>query len=191
MLRAMGLRVGWDWDDVIEPWFWRAHELVKRAGKDNDVVPKSWVSYEEYGLARDDWLAILSDHKAIDYLYGGRPFKGVKAAMKQVKDAGHDNIVVTTRGHFHNGPQVKRYTREHIDRYSLPVDACHFVVDKTTVRLDTMLDDNVKNFVALMAAGVDVYLQDQEWNRDLTTDRRVEDAQEYVDRILGSGRVGT
>lgn len=179
------LRVGWDIDEPIFKWMERQHAHIVRAGLDNGIVPTTWKPYEEYGLTLEQWCAVLDKGTLAGTLTGrGRPVKGARRQLLRVKEAGHLNVAVTARGNFKYGRTIKRQTKEWVKRHRLPFDELHFARDKTSVPLDTMVDDNAGNYLSLFHHGVDVYLLDMPWNADVETTRRIHSIEEYVDIVL-------
>ncbi|HKY58351.1 MAG TPA: hypothetical protein VJL80_09960 [Aeromicrobium sp.] len=159
-----GLRIGVDVDDVLFPWFEKAHAACERAGITNGITPATWECWKDYGCTLDDWLAVMEKVTLDGSLYAGDPYPGVRDALAQLVDAGHTVHFVTARGFFKHGDLIKRMTVEWINDYDLPHHSLTFTKDKTVMRLDVAVDDSVKNVTDLTAAQVRVCMVDAPHN---------------------------
>jgi hypothetical protein len=183
-------RVGIDIDDVIYPWYDRAHELCVAAGITNGVTPSSWSVYEEYGCSLEEWVAVLVE--AGRDVYDLPPLEGTVEALRRLRDAGHDIVFVTARGSFgSNGEQIAQWTREWLDEHVTPILGLggfdlHFSRDKTAVPTDYFIDDNADNVRALCAVGTEAVLRTRPWNADVSLDEltRCTDLAAFVTWVL-------
>ena len=79
-------------------------------------------------------------------------------------------------------------TREWLAKHDVPFDALFFDRDKTSVRTDVFIEDNLENYAALEGAGTFATLVAQPWNVDDPRDlNRVSSVTEFVDMILAQG----
>ena len=187
------MRVGYDIDDVLFPWYQRAHRHVMRAGLHNGVTPKSWRPHEEYNIPLEEWLAVLDRGTLRGTLTGrGRPIPGSIKEIRRVKEAGHTVVLVTARGFFKHGHRIKAQTKHWLKTWKVPYDELYFTKDKTVVPLDTMVDDNLANYDALHAHGVHTFLLNRTWNLPWNDDRnRIDHLYEYTDAVLEMSSAGS
>ena len=179
------MRIGVDIDDVIFPWYERAHYASQHAGITNGVTPRSWYPFREYGCTTEAWLdALAAFTRGNCWLYNGQPFEGAAAALHQLKDAGHTIHIVTARGYLSDGPNVRAKTARWLDIWSIPHDTLTFSKDKTVVRTDWFVDDNADNIRAVNAAGSRGVLMHQTWNEDAHDLERVDTITAFAKTVL-------
>lgn len=185
--------VGFDIDEPIYPWMASAHALCEKAGITNGVLATTWYPYEEYGVEAAVWHEILSQGAIDGTLYDAEPHAESIEQIRRVKDAGHTVVLLTARGALQNGPLIRARTIRMIAEYKIPHDALFFTVHKSLARLDTMIDDHVKNYDELEDAGVYTFLLDMPHNQVQPSDGRfrirVHSVEEYVDEILNWDRM--
>lgn len=192
-------KVGFDIDDVLFPWYARAHEACVEAGITNGVEPITWRPYEEYGCSKEDWLEALDvvTLKGSLYIKHG-PDEDAARALRSLVFDGHEVHLITARGFIGHSRLISQHTVRWLEQYAIPYKTLSFTRAKGAraeqLGLDFFIDDNEGNFRDVKAAiGTwivpnyvpRVYILDRPWNRDLVTfDReRVSSVQEYVDYI--------
>lgn len=180
------MRVGVDVDDVLFPWYERAHAACVAAGITNGVEPCTWSPFDEYGCEPQAWYDALEVATLSGELYSGDPYPGAVDALIRLQDAGHSVHLVTARGFLAHGNLIKAQTVEWLGTYGVPHDTLTFSPDKTIVRTDVFADDSERNVTALRAAGIRVCLIDAPHNRHMTGHRDASVA-EFVDEILNEG----
>ena len=188
------LSVGFDWDDVIMPWYAPAVEVCNAAGLNpRGIVPTSWHMHDELGCSLEAWVGALSDATVNGSLYDTEPFLGALEAMRRLYFEGHWVHIVTARGTFPGNPnneRVKEITRSQVDEWGAPHHSLTFTKDKASVPTDFFIDDNLRNYQRLDIAGVRVYLLNRPWNVEDPNDpdtldlRRVNTVDEFVDIVL-------
>lgn len=190
------IKVGFDYDEPIFPWYDYAHEVSVAAGlaRAEDPPPTRWDPHNDYGCTQEEWFDVLNAEvrRGHDGMYG-RPCKPeAVAAIRRLYAAGFEIHLVTARGSFGaHGNDIKRLTARQVVFEGIPNDGLHFAPDKTKVirnlGLDYFLDDRPKHYDEAVAAGADVFLLNERWNQDLDVpeNRRVNSVQEYCDYILG------
>ena len=179
------MRLGIDIDDVLFPWFDKAHAACERAGITNGVTPTQWSCYVDYGRTLEEWLAVMDAATLDGSLYTGEPYPGAVEALHRLKDAGHTLHVVTARGFFQHGDLIRKATIEWLRDNDIPHDSLTFTKDKTFVRTDAFVDDSWKNVSELEAAGVPTWMVDAPHNKANEHHRRVASVGEFADIILG------
>lgn len=179
------MRVGIDIDDVIYPWYRRAHELCAHAGITNGVEPVTWRPFEEYGCSLEDWVAVLV--AAGRGVYTEQPYPEARGALGRLVDAGCEVVFVTARGSFgSNGAAIKGWTRDWMAEHlgDIPHEL-FFSPDKTAIPTDWFIDDRVDHVRDLTLARVNAYLRTQTWNAHSGLPR-VDDLERFADIILGA-----
>jgi hypothetical protein len=178
------IKVGWDYDEPICPWYDLAHQASLDAGIAlPEHEPTSWTPHETYGCTLEEWVEVLDNEvlKSEGGMYRHPLDQDVKWQLHRVALAGFENHIVTARGSFgENGERVKELTRQQIEREGLPVTTVTFNKNKAEVvnslGLDYFIDDAPHNYEDLVAnTDAEIYLLDERWNQDLVVpeDRRV------------------
>lgn len=195
-----GLRIGLDVDDVMFPWYDRAHNLVAREyqGTGGFQKPSTWHPYKEYGISRGEWEGILRRGVVTGELHQGNPLGDTVAVVSRLRryiaegvlPKASKIVVVTARGETMGMPgwmrrAAQEQTHEWLRRWGIHADEVHFTAQKTDVDLDYMVDDNEGNVRLLSNAGVRAYLYSQPWNQDFSWPLRVVALRDYVSHIVG------
>lgn len=195
--RLSRLSVGFDVDDVIVPWMRPAHYLCVDAGLcEADNWPKLYTPWIDYECEYEDWLKVVGEGIRLGTLYQEDPYPGVVEAMNELfrrdrPTSTRDGVripLVTARatGDWPWAVECKQWTYEQLDRGNVPYSWLTFSRDKTRVRCDYFIDDSLRNYDELDAAGVRVFLQNRPWNHIPEGDdrRRVDSVAEYVDIVI-------
>lgn len=194
-------KVGFDIDDVLFPWYVRAHEACQEAGITNGVEPVSWRPYEEYGCTKEQWLEALDvvTLKGSLYIKHG-PDEDAARALRSLIFDGHEVHLITARGFIGHSRLIGRHTVRWLEQFGIPYKTLTFTRAKgiraVELGLDWFLDDNEDNWrdVAQHFIRRDQYdynagryskLLDRPWNQGVATfpGDRVRSVQEYVDII--------
>lgn len=178
------MRLGIDVDDVLFPWFDKAHAACELAGITNGVTPTQWACYNDYGVTLEVWLEVMRTATLDGSLYTGDPYPGVVDALRSLKDAGHTLHIVTARGFFQHGDLIRRHTIEWLADNEIPHDSLTFSKDKTLVRTDAFVDDSFKNCTELSAAGITTWMVDAPHNQHDDFPLRVPSIIEFARDIL-------
>lgn len=178
------LAIGVDVDDVLFPWFDKAHAACERAGVTNGRIPSQWLCYLDYGIPEEAWLEVMRGATIDGSLYTGDPMPGAVDAVRALKDAGHHIHIVTARGFFQHGDLIRRHTIEWLADHEIPHDSLTFTKDKTLVRTDVFVDDSWRNVQQLVAAGVHTWMVDAAHNQGDVYEHRVPDVAEFARIIL-------
>lgn len=183
-MSSKSLRIGVDVDDVLFPWFDKAHAACERAGITNGVTPTQWSCYLDYGVTLDEWLVVMESATLDATLYTGDPYPGAIEALRELEDAGHTLHIVTARGFFAHGDLIRRHTVEWLRDHKVPHHSLTFSKSKTLVQTDAFVDDSCKNCCELEAANVPVWMVDAPHNQGDTDHARVANVREFADIIL-------
>jgi uncharacterized HAD superfamily protein len=184
-------KVGFDIDDVLFPWYARAHEACEEAGITNGVEPTTWRPYEEYGCSKEDWLEALDvvTLKGNLYLKHG-PDEDALRALRSLYFDGHEVHLITARGFIGHSRLISQHTVRWLEQHAVPYKTLSFTRAKgaraVQLGLDFFIDDNIDNFMDVYEHGVSQsYLLDRPWNRNDVRGSvaRVKTVQKYVDII--------
>lgn len=184
------LNIGWDIDGVLynitKAYHVYLREVHGRLDIDESSEAATYDWYTSHNISRPEFLAHLDD--AVDkghMFWSGDLYEyDVAAHIRKLRNLGHKVHIVTYR---FSGSESKaeEATRFYLDSNEIEFDSLTFSEDKTIVPCDYFIEDHIKNYDALDAAGVKVYLMDRLYNRaENCTRRRVFSSAEYVDIIL-------
>lgn len=179
-----------DIDDVLYPWYDTAHEVCTRAGITNGVTPRTWVVHEEYGCTLEEWWGALGVATNDGTLYGAKPIVGAIDALWALERAGATINLVTARATHPLIPEdIRRAIKDQTERWLLdhfvPYDTLTFTERKASVPADYSVDDSIRNYDELEAAGHRPFLVNQPWNQPPEDGRRrVNHIAEAVAKIL-------
>lgn len=187
-----GLDVMIDIDDVIVPWFETVDRRCRDAWGDHHPPCRVWDMAGHYGVPREEWENVVISATADGLYTTTEPLPGSVEALRSLMWAGHRLHIVTARGFFANGDNIREWTRQYLDTFAIPHETLTFAKDKVAaqdelgVRFDYAIDDGVHNFEALYAAGVPVYLQTAPHNVDFVAPegRRVPSLWHFAQTIL-------
>jgi uncharacterized HAD superfamily protein len=182
-------KVGFDIDDVLFPWYARAHEACVEAGITNGVTPISWKPYEEYGCSKEDWLEALDivTLKGNLYLKHG-PDEDAARALRSLVFDGHEVHLITARGFIGHSRLISQHTVRWLEQFAIPYKTLSFTRAKglraRQLDLDYFLDDNIDNWFDVNSTACPAFLLDRPWNQHPEiTASRVTTVQQYVDMI--------
>jgi hypothetical protein len=180
------LRVGVDIDDVLYPWYDRAHAACVAAGITNNVTPSSWSPYTDYGCTDQEWFDVLGAGAIDGTLYNADPIPGALHALDRLRDAGHTIHLVTARGALVRGRLIRAATIAWLDDHQVPHDSLTFSTDKRIVPVDAFIEDSARNVEQLEAAGITTYMVNRPYNQHLQHDPRVDTIADAVEQILAT-----
>jgi hypothetical protein len=185
-------KVGFDIDDVLLHTYPALHEVCVREGLTNGVSPSTWSPYEEYGCARDEWVAALNKAAREGYLYKNiPPDEDALRAMRELYFDGHEIHLITARGFLGEPEIIAEHTEGWLIEYAVPHHSLSYSrtkgLDSVRLGLDFFIDDNVKNWAEVQqTARTASYLLDRPWNTNVLADSlglRVQSVRAFVDII--------
>lgn len=178
------MRIGLDLDGVMYPfvavlrnWF----EITRHWTTERMPEPEHFHFGKDWGLERDEFVREMS--KAVDagHLFRlGEPTVGADILTKALHNEGHTVHIVTHREGLGQPGVAEAATVRWLTRWGIEYDSITFADDKTIVKTDMFLEDNVKNVQKLEAAGTAAYLMDQSYNREFATAGRVTTLYEFL-----------
>lgn len=183
-------RVGVDLDGVLYDFGTAFREfLVMNYAWSRAWCPKPvrWEFYEDWGISLVGFLNLCNraaDQGALwgQNLMGGR---GAVEHLCRLRDSGHSIHIITNRSFGTHPGRSQSATADWLRAWGVPYDTLTFSADKTIIKTDFMIDDNVDNFWALRASGCRAVVMDQQWNQELREAERVSSIYEFVELVLG------
>jgi hypothetical protein len=178
-----------DIDDVLVPWAAPVHDACVAAGLTDKKTWTKWDMASDYGVKLEQWLEVVNTLVVPGGIYHAPPYPGVLESLAFLKAEGHDIHMVTARGFFDHGPQIRQWTMDWMHDYGVP-GKLWFSQTKgevaTMIGATHAIDDRLKNVLDLVGAGVDTYLMTQphNLNDDFREDRRVDSVSEFVRRTV-------
>lgn len=184
------MRIGLDLDGVIYD-FGSAFRkfLIEQRGWDPKwcTEPTRWEFYEDWGLNLEGFKRlchVAADSNRLWCVYGVLGGASVKEHLLRLKNAGHTIHIITHRGFGSHRAISSLETSRWLCLHEIPYDTLTFCGDKTIIKTDFMIEDNVDNYVALEKSGCQSVLINRPWNSQLENARRVDTVAEFVDMIL-------
>jgi hypothetical protein len=154
-----------DIDEVIFPLGDSIHDLGHKAGLHDNSMPWSmWEAWKQYGCAEAAYWDLWADFSLSGGYTKTPPIQHQIEALRHLYFEGHRINLVTARGFFKNGVDVRRWTAEWIEEFAIPHHTLTFTKDKPGAqaelgRFDLAVDDSPTNYVALERDGVNVWMQ--------------------------------
>lgn len=159
------MRIGVDLDGCVYDFVGALRTwLCSNHGMESDWLPDAqrWDFFEDWGLTAPQFLQHCTESVDAGHLFRhGWPIHGAKRALDTLRAEGHTLHVVTNRAF---GRRSVENTEAWLIEHAIPFDSLTFAADKTTVRTDAFIEDNVENHLALRAAGVKSFLLQRPWN---------------------------
>jgi FMN phosphatase YigB (HAD superfamily) len=183
------MKVGFDADGVIYR-FTKAYHLWMNQSKgmslDPEVEAQTWDWFEDWETV-PEFLESMDKATDAGFLFwqGDLCEETIPQNLHDLREAGHTIHVVT---HRFSGKVscVQEATRSWFAKKGLIYDTLDFSGDKTSVKTDLFIEDNLKNYDALDAAGVKSYLVNRPYNLQNDYRRRVNSVNEFTNLILGA-----
>jgi 5'(3')-deoxyribonucleotidase len=182
------MRIGLDVDFVLYN-FTNAYNtwMNKAYGMSLNVVDESpkWDHFEDWGYTYEQFSRTMDESVDDRYLFwqGELYEPQIPQNLHDLRAAGHTIHIVT---HRFSGKSscAKEATRHWFDEKGLIYDTLTFAKDKTVVKTDVFLEDNLDNYDLLEAAGVRSYLVNRPYNLQRDNRRRVNSVDEFSKLIL-------
>ena len=181
------MRIGFDVDEVLYK-FTRAYHLwlnqYRGMSLNLDLEAHTWNWFEEWET-KEQFGQNLHDSvdAGIMYWQGDLYEPGIAEDMRKLQAAGHTIHIVTARL-FGKTKCPEEATRTWFTSNNLPFDTITISKDKTAVETDYFIEDNEKNYDALEALGVQVYLVNRPHNLQNDSRRRVNSVKEFINIVL-------
>lgn len=188
------MRIIIDIDDVLFAWSKHAHEACLKAGVTNGAEITQWGFHKDYGItAAELWTVLLQAYR--DGMLLHPAITGTPYQLQRLRDHGHTVHLVTARGfEYGDGPSqgmgsfVRQQTAIWLQKWAIPHDSLTFTKDKSIVRGDVGLDDNLANCEQMSSVGVVAWLMETAHNEGLVSKDymipRVPTLRRFVDLIV-------
>jgi FMN phosphatase YigB (HAD superfamily) len=186
------MKVGFDLDGVWYRFTKQIHLWMNQsAGMSLDLEAEahSWTWFEDW-QTRAQFLQVMHDAVDAKHLFwqGEMYEPQIPQNLRDLRNAGHTIHIVTHR--FSGNKECpKQATKYWIGNNDLIFDTLTFSADKASVETDFFIEDNLDNYDALDAAGVQVYLINRLYNLRNDTRRRVNSVDQFTKIVLESAHV--
>lgn len=193
------MRVGFDLDGVLYNYSDSVYATMCLPEIDlghlwkSGPTPKSFWNYYEDWKNEDGTPWTFAQYKrVVDYgvdkgiVFGPGFFRpNARETVERIAKMGHEIIFATDRFFGSDPTNSHRNTYEAMEAEGIEYDELHFTKDKTSVKLDTMVEDKLDNYDALVAAGTPTWLINRAWNEVEKGDARmrIPDIADYGDAI--------
>lgn len=155
-------------------------------------TPKSfWNYYEDWENPDGSRWTFAQFKEVVDwgvdnrYIFTGHWRDGAIEAYKRIKAMGHKLVFITDRAFGSDPLNSQRNTYEALEQAGIPFDEIHFTADKTSIPVDTMVEDKLDNYDALVAKFTPTWLINRAWNEVEGGDgrNRIDSITDYADAI--------
>lgn len=181
------MRIGLDIDGVFYN-FTKAYHLwlnqTKGMSLSLDDEAQTWDWFLDWETS-EEFVQNLHDSVDSGHMYWvGELYESTMSQnLKDLRSAGHTIHFVTART-FGKTACPEAATRHWLNSSDLVYDTLTISKDKTIVATDVFLEDNLKNYDLLDAAGVRSYLINRPYNLQKDDRRRVSSVDEFTKLIL-------
>lgn len=184
------MRVGFDSDGVLDTFGDGVHEALIARGlghlwKSGPTPKATWNFFEEWGWTFPQFKELVDWGVDEGYIFSGHWRPGAIEAVGRVARMGHEIIIITDRSWGSDPRNSQRNTIDAFQRAGIEYDELHFTADKTSVHVDTMVEDRLENYDALILHGVPTWLINRSWNEIEGGDarNRINSVKDYADAI--------
>lgn len=148
-----------------------------------DEFCKSWDFYEFWGMTRADFDRHCDDGVDAGYIFA--PGQGLTRpnffeSIMKVKNMGHTVVGITHRYQGSPGKAEEntyKWLKSHLGFF----DDIIFSSDKTVIKTDMFVEDNLHNYDKLVAAGTNAFLINRPWNMPYEDNRnRINDVADFT-----------
>lgn len=184
------MRNGCDSDGVVDNFGDGVHDTLKAKGlghlwKSGPTPKPFWNWYEDWGWSYDEFKELVDWGVDHGYVFSGHWREHAIESMQRIVQMGHQLIIITDRAFGSDPSNSRRNTIEAYQNAGVQYDEMHFTSDKTSVPVDTMVEDKLSNYDALVANGTATWLINRPWNEVEGGDarNRIGCVCEYADAI--------
>lgn len=185
-----GMRVGFDSDGCIDNFGEGVRQTLIALGlghlwKSGPTKKPFWNWYEDWGWTFEQFKRVVDWGVDHGYIFVGHWRPNAIESVGRVAALGHEIIIITDRTFGSDPRNSQRNTIESFARAGIEYDELHFTADKTSVEVDTMVEDKLSNYDALIANGTPTWLITRPWNEVDGGDARmrIDDISDYADII--------
>lgn len=180
------MRLGIDLDGVCFPFEESLIRYMKHMGLDKKYQigsVDSWHFYREWGMSDDEFVQLCNDGVDAGFVFSGGYIDDAPAQIRRMKRMGHSIHIVTNRSFGRTPISSSIATANWLFDNDIPYDTIDFTADKTSVKTDMFIEDNLNNYDALEAAGTVAFLVDRPWNHREDNRLRVKNIEEFADIV--------
>lgn len=163
--------VCYDMIDVHRAW----RHAIKGVPFSKMPAPRSWNYYEKWGMTAEEFMDDLRQSMWDGWMFQkGHPMTDTQWALNHLADQGHRIHYITDRSLGIDPTYARDVTQEWLNKHHLPCHSLTISGDKTARKVDIFIDDRVKNYDELEAAGHRPILFTRPWNDHALGRRRVD-----------------
>lgn len=153
---------------------------------DPELEAPSWDWFIKWPMTREEFLAEMTCAvDSMELFWTAELYEDdIAWQVQRLQEAGHFVHIVTHRFSGSAPNSSEAATIWALSRNGVRYDDITFAKDKTSVPTDYFLEDNTENYLALRDAGVEAFLIDRPYNRDIDGAYRIYSFREFVDIIL-------
>lgn len=178
------LRVGFDLDGVLYDFGGSVRRYLDYIGrpygfKGGEPEPHTWNFFKYWKMDTTEFVQICNDGVDAGFIFHGPVRQGAVAAMRAVKEMGHDIVIITDRQFGSRPEKSHSATRMWLEFHEFPYDELVFSANKTIVQTDCFVEDKLENYDAITAAGTPCFLITRPWNARKDKRVRIDDISDY------------
>jgi len=178
------LRIGKDLDGCHQSFQAGVNKALKAAGLNLKCDPNEYHFWRGWGWTDEQFMEFWKKGVEDGYIFNTPPFRGAVQANHDLHNAGHSIHVITHRGFPDRPGLAEQVTENWLNAVEFFYDSLTFSEDKTVVKTDVFIEDNLDNYHALNAVGTECYLITRPWNAGVKVERRVRSVAEFARIIL-------
>lgn len=181
------MKIGWDSDGVLYN-FTKAYHTWMNVSRgmtiDVDSQPATWNWFLEWQTIEQFKICMDEAVDAGQLFWQGELYEPeIPAIIAQLKAEGHENHLITHR--FSGVTSCSKLATAHFyAENGVKFDSITYSKDKTVVKVDVFIEDNLDNYDALEAAGVESWLINRPYNLRKDNRRRVNSVKEFAEMFL-------
>lgn len=179
------LHVGFDLDGVNISFQKGVDMWLKQNDYDLKCDPLSYNFWIEWGWSDDRFAQFWQEGVEAGVIFNNAPYRNSVEAVNKVYDAGHWVHIITHRGWPEKPGLAEDLTEAWLKDRGYKYHTLTFSGDKTIIKTDYFIEDNIYNYHALQEVGTEVYLLTRPWNDGLEGYRRVRSVTEFTKKIPG------
>ncbi len=183
--------VGVDLDGVVFRFTKAFVDHVKKckpeilSGDPEEEAP-AWDWFTKWPMTREQFLAEMTCAvDSMELFWTAELYENdIAWQIQRLQEAGHFVHIVTHRFSGSAPKAAEVATHWALNRNGIRFDDITFAQDKTSVKTDYFLEDNVDNYLALQEAGTLAFLINRPYNQSRPGAWRVDTFAQFVDEVL-------
>jgi len=178
------MRIGVDLDGCNLMFQVGVNMYLRLKGHDLKCDIYNYNFWRDWGWSDEKWMEFWKEGVEAGVIFNNAPFVGAVEALNNLHDAGHEIHIITHRGFADRPGLAEQLTEKWLDMRGYRYHSLTFSEDKTVVKTDVFVEDNLKNYEALNAVGTKAFLITRPWNEGVKVERRVRSIGEFSRRVL-------